>query len=310
MRRHLATGLASGLALCCLALVGGSASAEEVKDVRKLVVFGSEGGHLGVRLDEVDGQAVERLKLPEERGALVRKVESGTPAEKAGLAADDVIIRYQGQPVESATQLSRLVRETPAGRKVSLEVVRKGVTEKLTAVLDKRAGAPGPEPFHFEMPNMGGDMPDFEMPAMPPVHAGRDFQWRMAPFGGPRKLGIEFQPISGQLAKYFKLDAEEGVLVASVDEDGPAATGGVKAGDVLLKLAGKDIHSGSDLREALAETDPGREIPVTILRDGTRTELTVVVGGAKAEETDKPAKGAAEDDAKIKAKKVKPVKSI
>ena len=310
MRRHLGIGLAGGLAVCCLGLLGGSASSEETKDVRKLVVFGNEGGYLGVGLGEVDAQAVERLKLPEERGALVRKVESGAPAEKAGIAVDDVIIRYQGQPVESATQLARLVRETPVGRKVSLEVVRKGAAQKLTAVLEKRAGGPGSGPFHFEMPEMGADMPHFEMPAMPPMmHGGRDLQWHMQTLGGPRKLGIEFQPISGQLAKYFKLDAEEGVLVTSVDEDGPAAKGGIKAGDVLLKLANEDVRSGSDLREALAKIDPGTEVPVAVLRDGARAELKVVVGGAKAERSDKPAKGG-DDDAKIKTKKKVDTKPI
>jgi serine protease Do len=247
-----------------------------------------------VRLDEVDTQAVGRLKLPEERGALVRKVEGGGPAEKAGLEVDDVIVRYQGESVESAAQLAREVRETPAGRKVSLEIVRKGATQKLAVVLGQRSGIPEAEPFHLEMPEMGQGMRHFDMPGMPEMPGmgpGRGFQWKMGVPGGPRKLGIEFQPISGQLAKYFKLTADEGILVTSVDEGGPAAKAGVKAGDVLLKLAGKEIEDGSDVHGALANAEPGQEIPLTVLRDGARVELKVVVDGAKqTKEPDKPSK--------------------
>jgi hypothetical protein len=87
----------------------------EKRDGRRVQVVVGGGSHLGVRLEDVDKDDVSRLKLTEEKGALVKSVEEGSPAEKAGIKAVDVVVRYQGESVLSASQLARLVRETPSG---------------------------------------------------------------------------------------------------------------------------------------------------------------------------------------------------
>ncbi len=286
MRRVWGCGLLACLAFMTPALVAAPASAREAdQQIRRVFVAGEGGGYLGVNLGEVDAQAVERLRLSEERGAVVLRVEKDGAADKAGLAIDDVIVRYQGEPVESAVQLARRVRETPPGRKVSLEVMRKGALQKLSATLGKRKDAVfGPGGFNFEMPEMNGEAPHFQMhPGMPPMppHMPDMGNWPRPHFGGPRKLGLEFQPISGQLAKYFKLDADQGLLVASVDDDGPAAKAGLKAGDVLLKLNGQDLRTGADLRDALDDVEPGQEIAVSVWRDGKPLEVKLTAGGAQ-----------------------------
>ena len=84
--------------------------------------FGDGGGYLGVYLEDVDDEAARRLGLPEEEGALVEDVVDDSPAADAGLQKDDVIVGYNGETVESVAELSRLVRETPAGRTVTLDV--------------------------------------------------------------------------------------------------------------------------------------------------------------------------------------------
>src|SRR5262245_33229161 len=81
-------------------------------DRRVRIVMGS-GSHLGVRLEDVDKDDVSRLKLTEERGALIKGVDEDSPAARAGLKAGDVVVRYQGEAVQGVAQLSRLVRETP-----------------------------------------------------------------------------------------------------------------------------------------------------------------------------------------------------
>jgi membrane-associated protease RseP (regulator of RpoE activity) len=264
------------------------AGADEDRGRRVQVMRIGGGAYLGVRLDDVDKDDVARLKLPEERGAIVKGVEKDTPAEKAGLKEGDVIVRYQGETVWSAAQLARLVRETPPGRTVTIEVSRGGATQKLSARLEE-----GRRRFHLEG--------DFEVPVppeppLPPetfrfedlgerlkdLGKGRRLLWRDGwILRAPRKLGIQYQEIEGQLAGYFRLTEDEGVLVTSVDEGSPAARAGVKAGDVILKLAGKAVRDGRDLRRALGEADPGEEITLTVQRDGKPLDLTVRLEGEK-----------------------------
>src|SRR5688572_26096028 len=83
-------------------------------------------GQLGIALEDVGAEDVARLKLAGERGALVTDVHEGSAAEKAGIKNGDVILQFGGEEVRSAAQLARLVRETPAGRKVEVEVSRDG----------------------------------------------------------------------------------------------------------------------------------------------------------------------------------------
>ncbi len=84
--------------------------------------FGAGGSWLGVSIDDVDAERSQELGLQETAGAEVKDVHSGSPADEAGLQAGDVILRYQGTRVEGARQLTRLVRETPSGRTVTIEV--------------------------------------------------------------------------------------------------------------------------------------------------------------------------------------------
>jgi len=269
--------------LCgALLSTGGVRAAEQAKRVE---VFGFGSSHLGVSLDEVTKDEASRLKLAEERGALVRSVEEDSPAQKAGLKADDVIVRFQGEPVHSARQLARLVREQPEGRTVSLEVLRGGATQRLQATLDEpRTG----RAFRFDMPDMAAFKFDrdflMDVPRPPePPQPGRVPRTPLAPLapfgkfsfnlGGQRRLGIEYQEVDGQLAKYFKLADERGVLVTHVDEDSPAGKAGMRAGDVVLKVAGRSVKDGEDLRDEIHRAEPGSELGVIVQRDGKPIEL-------------------------------------
>jgi C-terminal processing protease CtpA/Prc len=268
---------------------------DKVKEKRVEVVrIGGTGAFLGVHLEDVQADDVARLKLPEERGALVKDVEEDSPAAKAGLKAGDVILRYAGESVASAAALARMVRETPPGRTVALEVSRGGATQKLTATLAERKGMRfswGDRDFDFVLPTP----PIPPEPPLPPAirdlgrGKGRALLFRDLLGGrGPRRLGIRYDEIEGQLAKYFKLDADRGVLVTDVDEDGPAGKAGMKAGDVILKLDGKAVRDGGDLREALADAEPGTQVTVTVQRDGRPVDLKVTLGGTQTRRERKP----------------------
>jgi serine protease Do len=107
--------------------------------------------------------------------------------------------------------------------------------------------------------------------------------------GGPRKLGIEYMEIGEQLASYFKLSGKTGVLVSSVDADGPAAKAGMRAGDVILKLDAETIEDGDDLREAVAEAEGGNEVTVTVQRDGRPLDLKVTLAKPETKLRRRPA---------------------
>lgn len=286
------------LALCAagLTLASGAVSAGERKERKEIrVVQRSGGGYLGLQLEDVTKDDVSRLKLTEERGALVKHVVEGGAAEKAGVAEGDVILRFEGETVRSAAQLARLVAETPSGRKVSLELSRAGATQRLPVEIGERKGFAWKNlvpdfDFDFEAPTPpeAPEAPEMPAPPEPPLpekllgpgwgrHGLRLFST------GPRKLGLRYQEISGQLAQYFQLSQEAGVLVTDVEEDGPAAKAGIKAGDVVLELGGKSIRDGEDFRDAVRDAEAGKEVAVKVQRDGKALALKVNPAGRAQE---------------------------
>jgi len=299
-RIALITGAAAALA-ASLSLGPGDVRAfagddDDQKVEKRVVVRHARGGRLGVTIGDTTGDA---------RGAAVRSVAEGSAALKAGIKEGDVIVRFDGETVRGADQLSRLVAETPAGRPIAIEVTRGGATQTLTATLAE--GGHGVRVFRGEGPEALGawdfDMPEWEMsvphppaaphPPLPPGaprapmawsfrgDGGRDLAFNLLS-GGPRKLGIEYMELGEQLASYFKLAGKSGVLVTSVDADGPAAKAGLKAGDAIVKLGADSIADGDDLRDALSEAEGGSEVAITVQRDGRPVELKVTL--AKPEE--------------------------
>lgn len=295
-------------ALAALGLLGpggvrasGSGSEGQDQKIEKRVVVRHGGGRLGVTIGDPEGDA---------RGASVRSVAEGSAAEKAGLKEGDVIVRFDGEAVRSASQLSRLVAETPAGRAVAIEVTRGGATQKLTATLAEGGGrvrvfrGEGGE-FAFDMPDWEVDVPEPPAPPMPPhapvaPRAPRMWSWHGDDGGGfafhglglfPRKLGVQYMEIGDQLAGYFKLQAKSGVLVTAVDEGGPAAKAGIKAGDVILKVGGDAIADGDDLREALSEAEGGSEVAISVQRDGRPLEVKATLAKPESPKKRREARG-------------------
>jgi serine protease Do len=284
-RTALALGAAAVTAAGLLAAAPISRAAGEDTSKRMEVFrFGGAGARLGVTLEDVRPEDVARLHLPEERGAVIKEVSKGSAAEKAGLKEGDVVLSFQGEKVWSAGQLRRLVRETPPGRHVSLETSRGGAVQRLAATLEEskdRELAFGDGGFEFEAP-----MPP--MPPMPPLaplleerDRGRGMVLRDRLFDiRPGRLGLSFQEVSGQLARYFKVD-DGGLLVTDVEADGPAGKAGVRAGDVIVKVDGKAVSDADDLRRAIGEAAPGSDVMLTVQREGRPVELKVTLRGER-----------------------------
>src|ERR1700751_1633056 len=121
------------------------------------------GSYLGVNLAEIDATRAKELKLKETTGVEITRVEEGSPAEKAGLRANDVVLEYNGQHVEGMEQFGRLVRETPGGREVRLVISRNGDAQTVMATVGSRKV----RAFGGNVKDFMPDMPDIRMPDMP-----------------------------------------------------------------------------------------------------------------------------------------------
>jgi membrane-associated protease RseP (regulator of RpoE activity) len=219
---------------------------------------------LGVTLKDVTADKARDLKLPGEYGALVESVDADSAAAKAGLQKGDVIVEFAGERVRSEAQLRRLIRETPAGRTVSLQVMRGGQARALNAKLQSRTNH-----LNIQIPEIHISPPNTQL------FDSRGFNFL---FDGRRpSLGISGDELTTQLASYFGVKQGKGVLVREVVVGSAAEKAGLKAGDVIVAVDGKSVATVSELREAL-EIKPSneeRKVNLTVVRD--RHEQTVPV---------------------------------
>ena len=100
----------------------------------------TNGSYLGIGVQDIEPDRAKALNLKEVRGVEVTSVANDSPASKAGMKDGDVVLEFNGQPVEGGEQLSRLVRETPVGRQVKLGVWRNGAMQTVTATIEARKG--------------------------------------------------------------------------------------------------------------------------------------------------------------------------
>ncbi len=214
------------------------------------------GSFLGVGVEEVDSARAKELKLKDEHGVEIRRVDPDSAAEKAGLKEHDVVLEYNGQRVEGVEQFTRMVRETPVGRAVKLLISRDGNNQTLTATLGRRKEATA-RAWSFAVPNP---------PAPPMIDVPRPMIMTRT-----TRIGVETEAVSGQLAEFFGV--KEGVLVRSVDRDSIAEKAGVKTGDVITKIDGNRVRQARDLSEELRSAGDRKTIPLTVVRN--KKEMTL-----------------------------------
>lgn len=288
------------LVVCISILLGCSSAAmsSAVFDQEKPVartVTAPQRSFLGVELGEVTRDTVQRLKLREERGALIEEVTTGSSAAQAGLLTNDVIVKWDGESVESAREVSRHIRETPVGRSVRLAVIREGREVEVNVKMGERQAMMTRPRIVRTTPIARAEVRAEAMRAREEARAATTrvreetraalAQARQEARAAVRvreqvhvtgRLGVQLQSMTPQLAEYFGLSKRSGALVVFVYADSAAAKAGLKAGDVILSAAGQTVENPMDLRNALVAKQEGG-VELRILRDKQEQTLTVQI---------------------------------
>ena len=224
-----------------------------------------QGSYLGVGLDEVTPGTVSRLKLKAERGAIVMDVVADSPAAKAGIQKDDVIIRWDGEQIESAIQLSRLRRETPPGRTVRLGIVRDGREMEVSVQLSERPQRIARSRVRAYAPRVAGTTR---------IRPTRIRPERVIRGGTIRSIGMQMMSLTPQMAEYFGLGQRSGALVTWVDQDSSVAKAGLKAGDVILTIGGESVDNPAEAWRTIRQK-AGESVEIRVMRDRREQSFTV-----------------------------------
>jgi serine protease Do len=221
--------------------------------VAAIPVLAQELGWIGVSIeDQKDG------------GAIVRRVEPNSPAEKAGLKEGDVILDFNKEAVIGVQQLTRLVRETPVGRTVDIKV-RRDNREQTFKVTAERASGRGGGFGRFEL-----DVPNVHILADGALKNIQSYPFQFNT--SSVQSGIRVEQLTDQLRDFFGVFSNNGVLVASVDSGSPAEKAGIKAGDVITTVDGRNIRTPQDFsREMRADSKP----MIKIIRDKQEREVRI-----------------------------------
>jgi serine protease Do len=203
-------------------------------------------GRIGVQIDQVTKEVAESIGLGKAQGALVRAVEPGAPAEKAGVEAGDIIVKFEGKAVEKSSDLPRMVGSTKPGTRSALTVFRRGTYKDLSVTIA-------------------------EIEADKPARKANEPEEKPKTSSAGQALGMSVSDLTEAQKKELKLKG--GVRVDAVAD--AAARAGMREGDVLVALANIEINTVKEFEAAVAKLDKSK--PVTVLfRRGEWAQYLVI----------------------------------
>jgi len=200
-------------------------------------------GRIAVAIGEVTKEVADSLGLPKAQGALVSSVEPGGPADKAGIQPGDIILKYNGHDVSTATDLPRMVGDTKPGTKATITVWRKGQSRDLPITIAEMQ----PDKVTKAEP---------KKPAPPKERSPSN------------ALGIAVSDIPADQKKSLKIP--NGVQVEAVE--GPASRAGFQKGDIILRIGDTDITSAKQFDAVAQNVDPSKMVAV-LVRRGDNTQF-------------------------------------
>ena len=194
-------------------------------------------GWLGVSIQPLTPELATSFGLAGKHGALVAEVlGDDAPAAKAGLQAGDVIVSFNGKPVQSNTHLVRLVADVRPGETAAIEYYRDGELRTTSVTVAKRTI-------------------DTDVPAAPP-----ELQQEKG------RLGISGQNLTPQLAAEAGASSKSGVILVGIDPEGPAQDAGLRQGDIIIEANREPVRSVDDLQRIIADVPAGGGLLLRIER--------------------------------------------
>jgi serine protease Do len=206
-------------------------------------------GRIGVQIDQVTKEVAESIGLGKAQGALVRAVEPGAPADKAGVEAGDIIVKFEGKVVDKSSDLPRMVGATKPGTRSALTVFRRGSYKDLTVTVA-------------------------EIEADKPARKANEPEERAKTPSTGQALGMSVSDLTEAQKKELKLKG--GVRVDAAVE--AAARAGLREGDVLVAIANVEINSVKEFEAAVAKIDKSKAVNV-LFRRGEWAQYAVIRPG-------------------------------
>lgn len=222
---------------------------EAIRVAEQLRVSGRvQRGRIGVRIDQVSRDVAESIGLGRAQGALVRSVEDDSPAQKAGIEAGDIITKFNGQAIDRATDLPRLVGKTKPGSSVGLTVFRRGGTQDLNVTVAEIE----PE----KAPVRRAAAPEPAKPKASPA---------------AQSLGLVVSELTD--AQKREAGVKGGVRVDAATE--AAQRAGIREDDIIVAIGNTEIGSMGEFDAVVAKLDRSKAIPVLLRRDELATYLLI-----------------------------------
>ena len=206
-------------------------------------------GRIGVQIEQVSKEIAESIGLGRAQGALVRGVEAGAPADKAGIEAGDIITRFDGKVIEKSSDLPRLVGNVKPGTRSPITVFRRGASRDLMVTIAE---------IEPENPARRAAAPEAKPPVAGPAQA----------------IGLVVGELNDTQKKELKLRG--GVRVESVE--GAAARAGLREGDVIVAIANAEVLSVKDFEQSLAKIDKTKTVNV-LFRRGELAQYALIRPG-------------------------------
>ncbi|RMG59920.1 MAG: DegQ family serine endoprotease [Deltaproteobacteria bacterium] len=209
--------------------------------VDQLITTGSvKRGWLGIGIQNLTPELASSFQIPGAKGVLINNVFEGSPAEKAGFRRGDVVVSFNGEPVETVRQLQKMVATYEVGKEATVEVIREGKKIVLNPVV--------------------GEMPKEE----------NIFTFKEPE---PDRVGLVVGEVPDVMRK--SLGIEGGVRVESVESDSPAWKAGIRKGDVIVDINMTPISSLADYEKSVEGAKEGDVLSFLVVRKGKHIYLAV-----------------------------------
>jgi serine protease Do len=203
-------------------------------------------GWLGVEIQEVTADLAQSFGLPKPEGALVASADKEGPASKAGIERGDIVLSFNGHPVNDEHELPALVAQTPINQKVPVEVMRNGKKMTLEVTIGERKE---PQVASAKAEEPGGN-------------------W-----------GMQVGDITPEIAQQFHLETNKGVVIRKVSPDSPAAEAALQPGDVVLEVDHDKVGSVADFVAKAKDAQAKKKSALLLVQRQGATLYTVIKSG-------------------------------